>query len=86
MAIRNRDASGRPCSAARRSAAARLADERPAEEREAGVVAGVNQRHVAQLASALTRALVAETGVARAMFEPTVMAQMASWSHGSRYP
>ena len=26
------------------------------------------------------------SGVAAAMFEPTVMAQIASWSQGSRYP
>ncbi len=25
-------------------------------------------------------------GVAPAMFDPTVIAQMASWSHGKRYP
>ena len=54
-----------------------FADERPAQQREPRIVCGVNQLDVAQRSSA-RRASWPRNGVARAMFEPTVIAQMAS--------
>ena len=56
-----------------------LADERAAEQREPRIVGRVNQRHVAQRAAAAAPGPSwPRNGVARAMFEPTVIAQIAS--------
>ena len=61
-----------------------LADEASAEQREPRVGPGVDHLHVPQGQQLRTWPFMPESGVARAMLEPTVMAQMASWSQGSR--
>ena len=61
------------------------ADEAAAEQAEARVVGRRDELDVADLEQARARALDAERAASRdAMFEPTVIAQIASWSHGSR--
>ena len=61
-----------------------LAHAPPAQQREFRVRARRDQLHAVERQERRTGALDPQPGVARAMFEPTVIAQIASWSHGSR--